>query len=87
LSGYNRGAALEVCADVPCDEVWENVNPGLDRILGFGRTHDEIVAMICCDRDGLQGLYEYLEVLVEQGGIVGGLLEGKVDALMSAMAE
>ena len=87
LLGYNRVAALEVCADVPRDEVWENVNPGLDRILGFGRPHDEIVAMIRRDREGLQGLYEYFEVLVEQGGVVGGLLEGKVAALMSAMAE
>jgi hypothetical protein len=32
-------------------------------------------------------LYAYLEVLVEQGGVVGGLLEGKVAALMTAMAE
>lgn len=87
LSGYNRGAALAVCADVPRDEVWENVNPGLDRILGFGRSHEEIAEMIRRNREGLRGLYEYFEVLVEQGGIVGGLLEGKVNALMLAMAE
>ena len=86
LSGYNRGAALAVCADVPRDEIWENVNPGLDRILGFGRSQEEIVAMIRRDREGLRGLCEYFEVLVEQGGVVGGLLEGKVTALMSAMA-
>lgn len=87
LSGYNRSAALSLCTDVPQDEVWENVNPGLDRILGFGRPQEEIVAMIHHGREGLQGLYEYLEVLVEQGGIVGGLLEGKVAVLMVAMAE
>lgn len=87
LSGYSRSAALLLCADVPQDEVWENVNPGLDRILGFGRPQREIVAMIRRSREGLQGLYEYLEVLVEQGGVVAGLLEGKVAALMMAMAE
>ena len=87
LSGYSRSAALLLCADVPQDEVWENVNPGLDRILGFGRPQREIVAMIRRSREGLQGLYEYLEVLVEQGGVVAGLLEGKVATLMMAMAE
>ena len=87
LAGYNRSAALSVCADVPQDEVWENVNPGLDRILGFGRSKGEIAAMVHGGREGLQGLYDYLEVLVERGGIVGGLLEGKVTALMTAMAE
>ncbi|KAH9017199.1 hypothetical protein EDB84DRAFT_1442868 [Lactarius hengduanensis] len=78
LSGYDRSATLS-------DKVWENVNPGLDRILGFGRRHKEIVAMVCCSWVGLQGLYEYLEVLIEEGGIAGGLLEGKVTALITAL--
>ena len=64
-----------------------NVNPGLDRILGFGRPKGEIAVMVCSGCEGLQGLYEYLEVLVEKGDVVGGLLEGKVTALMTAMAE
>ncbi|KAH9016244.1 hypothetical protein EDB84DRAFT_1567344 [Lactarius hengduanensis] len=85
LSGYNKAAALSICADVPQDELWENVNPGLDRILGFRRPQEEIVVMVCSSRVGLQGLYEYLEVLVEEGGVVGGLLEGKVTALLMAM--
>ena len=25
------------CLNIPSDEVWEVVNPGLDRLLGFGR--------------------------------------------------
>ncbi|KAH9034912.1 hypothetical protein EDB84DRAFT_1437997 [Lactarius hengduanensis] len=32
-----------------------------------------------------RGLYEYLEVLIEEGGIAGGLLEGKVTALITAL--
>ncbi|KAH9169245.1 hypothetical protein EDB89DRAFT_2115148 [Lactarius sanguifluus] len=78
-------ATLSICTDVPQDELWENVNPGLDRILGFRRPQEEIVMMVHCSQVGLQGLYEYLEVLVEEGGIVGGLLEGKVTALLMAM--
>ena len=46
LSDYNRGATLAVCADVPCNEIWENVKPGLDRILSFGRPQEEIEAII-----------------------------------------
>ncbi|KAF8262077.1 hypothetical protein EI94DRAFT_1705043 [Lactarius quietus] len=86
LSGYNRCAMLTVCADVLWDKIWENVNPGLDRILSFGRPEEEIATLICCSCEGLQGLYKYLEVLVKQGGIFGGLLEGKVEALITAMA-
>ncbi|KAH8980974.1 hypothetical protein EDB86DRAFT_3133864 [Lactarius hatsudake] len=85
LSGYNKAAALSICADVLQDELWENVNPGLDRILGFRRPQEEIVVMIRSSRVGLQGLYEYLEVLIEEGGVVGGLLEGKVTMLLMAM--
>src|SRR6266702_278764 len=87
LSGYNRSAALSICTDVPRDELWENINPGLDRILGFGRPQGEIVAMVRCGRVGLQGLYEYLEALIEEGGVVGGLLDGKVTALIMAIEE
>jgi hypothetical protein len=57
LAGYNRSAAIFVCTDIPHDKVWENVNPGLDRILGFGRPKGEIAAMVRGSREGLQGLY------------------------------
>ncbi|KAF8264612.1 hypothetical protein EI94DRAFT_1703093 [Lactarius quietus] len=77
---------VQRCKQQPQDKIWENLNPGLDRILSFGRPEEEIATLICCSREGLQGLYEYLEVLVKQGGIVGGLLEGKVEALITAMA-
>ena len=33
----------------------------------------------------MQGLCEYLELLVEEGRVVGGLLEGKVSALIDAI--
>ena len=45
------------------------------------------MALIHCSQEGLHGLYDYLEVLVEQGGIIGGLLERKVEVLMAAMVE
>jgi hypothetical protein len=46
LASYNWSTALTVCAEIPIDELWENVNPGLDRMLSFGRPKDEIQAII-----------------------------------------
>ena len=38
ILGFGRARAEAECASVPNDEVWEVVNPGLDRLLGFGRS-------------------------------------------------
>ncbi|KAN0139164.1 hypothetical protein V8E53_003053 [Lactarius tabidus] len=77
------GVSVRSWKTAKTDELWENVNPGLDRILGFGRSQEDIIAMVCCSQKGLQGLYEYLEVLIEKGGIDGGLLEGKINTLIT----
>jgi len=87
LASFNRSAALTACAEIPVDELWENVNPGLDRMLGFGRPNDEIKAVVRRGSLGVEGLFEYLEVLVEEGGVSGGLIEGKVSALINAINE
>ena len=87
LANFNRCAASTVCATVTPDELWECVNPALDRMLGFGRSNKEIQEIIRRGPFGVQGLCEYLELLVEEGGIVGGLLEGKVSALIGAIEE
>lgn len=85
LAGFNRYTALTVCATVAQDELWENVNPAMDRMLGFGRSSAEIQGLIRRGPFGVQSLCEYLELLVEEGGVVGGLVEGKVSALISAI--
>ena len=87
LASYNRSAALTACAEISVDELWENINPGLDRMLGFGRPNDEIKAIVRRGALGVDGLFEYLEVVVEEGGVVGGLIEGKVSALINAINE
>jgi len=85
LAGYNRSTALSACSGIPQDEIWENINPGLDRMLGFGRPKGEIQELVRRGEMGVQGFCEYLEVLVDDGGIVGGLIEGKVSALVEAI--
>jgi hypothetical protein len=87
LARFNRCAASTICATVTQDELWENVNPALDRMLGFGQSSNEIQDLIRRGQFGVQGLCEYLEVLVEEAGVVGGLLEGKVSAVVGAIEE
>jgi hypothetical protein len=87
LAGFNRCAALTICATVTQDELWENVNPALDRMLRFGRSSVEIQGLIRCGPFGVQSLCKYLELLVEKGGVVGGLVEGKVSALIGVIDE
>ena len=46
IAAYGRESAMAQCLNIPDDEVWEVVNPGLDRLLGFGRTLDDIQSII-----------------------------------------
>ena len=46
LAGFNKCAASLVCAAITKDELWEEVNPALDRMLGFGRSNMEIQELI-----------------------------------------
>jgi len=87
LASFNHNTALTACARIPLDELWENLNPGLDRMLGFGRPMDEIQAIIQHGPMGVEGLVEYLQVLVKEGGVVGSLIEGKVSTLIDAIIE
>jgi hypothetical protein len=86
IAAYGKVSAMAQCLDIPNDEVWEVVNPGLDRLLGFGRALDDIQSSII--RRGPLGvlwLLEYLTYLVEEKGINGGLIEGKINVLIDGI--
>ena len=85
LARFNRCAASGVCTAVTRDELWKNVNPALDRMLGFGQSKMEIQELVRRGPFGVQGLCEYFELLLKKGGVVGGLLEGKISALIDAI--
>ena len=87
IAAYGRESAIAQCLNIPDDEVWEVVNPGLDRLLGFGRALDDIQSIIRRGPLGVLGLLEYLTYLVEERGINGGLIEGKVNVLIDAINE
>ena len=84
LSGFGRvRAEAAECMDVPDDEISEIVNPGLDRLLGFGKSALE--AIVRRGEMGVKGFCQYLAYLIEEKGIEGGLIEGKVKVLIGAI--
>ena len=86
LTYAGRANAELHCAGVSNeDEIWEMINPGLDRLLGFGKTVDEIRSIIRGGLKGIDRFCEYLEFLIEEKGLNGGLIEGKVSALINAI--
>jgi len=59
-----RGNAEAHCAGVDNDELWEVINPGLDRLLSFGRPRNEVQSIIWHGPKGVDGLCDYLEYLI-----------------------
>ena len=80
-----RGNAEAHCAGVDNDELWEVINPGLDRLLSFGRPRNEVQSIIWRGPKGVDGLCDYLEYLIAEKGLKGGLIEGKVSMLIAAI--
>jgi hypothetical protein len=42
LAEYNREMAISTYGTVTNEEIWELINPNLDRMLGFRRTPEDI---------------------------------------------
>ena len=86
LAPYSRESAASTYSMVPNDEIWERVNPTLDRLLGFARPKEELCGIVrASGASGLNGLCGFLEYLVEEKSVVGELLEGKINALLDAI--
>ncbi|EIW85618.1 hypothetical protein CONPUDRAFT_70379 [Coniophora puteana RWD-64-598 SS2] len=85
-----QGLAAVVCcrnalAALPEAEVWENLDPMLNKIMGGDSKQDDLQALVRIGPLGLDGFIEFLEFVVIQRGIKGGLLEGKLTRFISAM--
>ena len=70
---------------VAMEEVWETVNPAMDRLLGFQRPVIEVESIVRRGERGIEGFCQYLTYLVEEKEIQGGLIEGKVKVLINAI--
>lgn len=67
------------------DEVWEQVDPLLNRFLGFGIKVDDISKLLRRGPLGIDGLCRWLDLCVRVKGIDERLLEGKVEHLIEAI--
>jgi len=85
ISAFGRATAEANCMGVATEEVWETVNPVLDRFLGFRRPLVEIESLVRRGERGIEGFCQYLAYLVEEKEIQGGLVEGKVKVLIDAI--
>ena len=85
ISFFGIEKAKGQCMGVDKGEIWEIVNPELDRFLGFGRSASEIQSLIRRGKMGVTGFREYLTYLVEEGGVAGVMLDGKVERLIDAI--
>jgi len=85
ISAFGWATAEANCMGVMTEEVWETVNPVLDRFLGFRRPLVEIKSLARWGERGIEGFCQYLTYLVKETGIQGGLIEGKVKVLIDAI--
>ena len=61
------------------DEAWENLDPLLNQVIGYGATPEIISQRIRRGKFGMDGMYTWLKVCIEELNISEGLLEGKIE--------
>lgn len=66
-------------------DAWEIADPALNRVIGFGKTVDEIAKIIRRGPLGMDGFCRWLRALVYELKVEESLLEGKVKRLIDAM--
>jgi hypothetical protein len=67
------------CAYVQQDnKAWENLDPLLNQVIGYGATPEIISLRIRRRKFGMDGMYTWLKVCIEELNISEGLLEGKI---------
>ena len=66
------------------DELWERIDPMLNKVLGYGCTVKELAKTITKGRYGVIGLHNTFVWLALEGGIAPALLEGKLTMLVEA---
>ena len=66
LAGYNREMAISTYGTIANEEIWELVNPSLDRMLGFGRTPEDIRTALRRGEGGCEGFVIFLNILLRR---------------------
>ena len=66
-------------------EDWEQIDPMLNRLLGYGASEDEIVARICQGKCGVEGVVNFLTWFMENHGLETNYYKEKLECLSNAM--
>lgn len=85
LAAYNRDPS-ELVADRPTDiGLWEHFDGVLNVLIP--QEIEEVKKLVVRGKHGIQGLVNLLKHLIDKHGIIGGVLNGKVDRIMWAINE
>jgi hypothetical protein len=77
--------AQSIPTNLDKENAWEFLDPLLNRFLGFDRSLESISEALRGGEKGLAGMVHYLRVFINEYGIAGVLLEGKVQRLIRAI--
>ncbi|KAJ7598326.1 hypothetical protein C8J56DRAFT_1091577 [Mycena floridula] len=69
----------------PDEEAWQTLDPILNQFLGYGTTAEIVAGKVRRGLYGLDGLVAHLAHFIQERGITGNLLEGKMKVLMHAL--
>lgn len=67
------------------DDLWEQMDPIINRVIGYGTSPNEISKHLTIGRFGLMGVYNTFAILVQHCGVEAGLLEGKLEVISEAV--
>src|SRR5260370_37647414 len=68
-------------------EDWENIDPILNRLLGYGATQEEIMVKVHCGEDGFEGIVRFLQWFTQKQGLEAQQYQGKLERLSDAMIQ
>ena len=64
---------------------WRSIDSALNHVIGFGATPELLKPLICRGHFGMDGLYMYFKLCIEDIKIEPALLEGKINHIVEAM--
>jgi hypothetical protein len=82
--GIFGGQPSAICPGLHGDDLWESIDPILNKVIGYNRSAQELAKLVTTGRYGLLGLHNTFVWQVEHGGVGVELLEGKLDKVVDA---
>lgn len=83
MAGFAYAPSLP--EDVDRRDDWQFFEQPFNILFGFGTQVDEIAVLMERGEYGVEGLCRWLESVVREFGVDAGLLEGKLERIMTAL--